>query len=89
MSIEGWIALIGAIAVGLVSVVNAIGNHWGRKEARQAAAEASGKLEVIHKSTNSRLGKIDKKFEKATREIQRLTAENIRLVEELSRGKKS
>lgn len=59
---EGWVLIIGAFFVGIVGCINAWGTHFGRKEARavaeQAAEErkiASGKLDIIHDLTNSKM----------------------------------
>ncbi len=67
IGLAGWTVIISTITAGIVSIVNAIGNFWGRSEARQTASHikdtvvattakletADHKLDVIHDLTNS------------------------------------
>lgn len=62
MTPDGWVIIIGAFFGGIVLCINAWGTHFGRKEARAVAAKASeerkiasGKLDIIHDLTNSKM----------------------------------
>lgn len=62
MTAQDWVLIIGAIFGGIVLCINTWAQHFGRKEARaiaeQAAEErkiASGKLDIIHDLTNSKM----------------------------------
>lgn len=62
MTAEGWVLIIGAFFAGIAGCISAWGTYYGRKEARfvaeQASEErklASGKLDVIHDLTNSKM----------------------------------
>lgn len=47
------LTIIGAVGAAIVLIINALGTHWGRKEAQVAAADQNRKLDVIHDLTNS------------------------------------
>lgn len=62
MTAEGWVLIIGAFFAGVAGCISAWGTHIGRKEARRVAEEASeqrkiasGKLDIIHELTNSKM----------------------------------
>ncbi len=50
MGIAGWTLLISAVTAGIVSIINTIGNFWGRTEARQTATAVRERLvtEALH-----------------------------------------
>lgn len=79
LTAQDWVLIIGAVFVGISGAISAWGTYFGRKEAKEAADVASGQLQVIHKSTNSRLGKLDKKVTSLLRENQGLREEVVRL----------
>lgn len=72
VSAPDWVLIIGAIAGGVVLVINAWGTYFGRKEAREAALTASGKLDVIHRLTNSSMTALKTELETALARIEKL-----------------
>jgi hypothetical protein len=79
MTATDWVLIITAVFVGIVSVVNAWGTHFGRKEAKAAVQEArdsrheaSGKLDVIHDLTNSSMTALKGELAAALMRIDKL-----------------
>lgn len=79
MSASDWVMLIGAMAGGIVLVINAFGTYWGRKEVQQVrqeqtdlAATADKKLDVIHDLTNSAMSKLKEQLATALTRIDTL-----------------
>lgn len=79
MTVPELLTLIAAGAAALVTIVNAIANGWGRKDARAAADAASVKLDTadkkldqIHVLTNSNLAAVQDKLKEALGRIDRL-----------------
>jgi cell division septum initiation protein DivIVA len=82
MSASDWAMMIGAAALGIVSIVNAFGQYWGRKDVKtvkaqneklqEAANIAGGKLDVIHDLTNSNMAAVKNQLAAALNRIDKL-----------------
>jgi len=82
MSASDWAMMIGAVALGIVSIVNALGQYWGRKDARFVKAQndklqttvdvSDGKLDQIHDLTNSNMSALKDQLEAAMNRIDKL-----------------
>jgi len=94
MSASDWAMVIGAGALGVVSIVNAFGQYWGRKEVKtvqaqneklqEAATVAGSKLDVIHDLTNSNMTAVKNQLSAALNRIDKL--ENLLVSQRRSGG---
>lgn len=71
--------VIGAIVIGLVTIINAVGSYWGRQTARKEHVETIGralqadrKLDEIHELTNSNLSMVKSQLKEAKERIDKL-----------------
>lgn len=69
LTVSDIVIIIGAIGTSLTIVINALGNHWGR---RKDIREMGAKLDVIHDATNGGVKLLKDQLQTALEEIVKL-----------------